>query len=460
MQRRDVLRAASIASLGLGLPALGLLSQGSVQAQSSADYKALVCVYLFGGNDSHNMMVPYESAAHAAYLQMRPEYSSSTKKGVGVPLNALLPLTPADGGSPVQGFHPSMANLRTRFENRQVAVLQNVGTLVEPLTRDSLYTRQRPVGLGAHDDQQYISMLALQDPQGIGSEHGWGARLWRRWAQSAGISAHDLAMVSFTGVNRWQASSEQALSALQSNATVTLDYPSEMAQLIADGQQSARAFTRAYANKQASAYRVGDSINTVFGQSGTAAQQAFVTASGNLTSGIYGQLLSVARMIEGRNQLGVPGRQIFFVSLGGFDTHSTQYVGHANLLVALDKALHAFMSAMETLGMSQQVTAFTMSDFSRTLRMNASNGTDHGWAGHNLVVGGAVKGGLYGRTANHEPTSQDISPSNRNMVIPSLSINQMGATLGSWMGVADTDLREVFPHLRNFSTTNLGFMNV
>ncbi len=299
-------------------------------------------------------------------------------------------------------------------------------------------------------------MLAVQDPQGVGSESGWASRMLTE-AQRRGLLVNRaFSEVSFMGVNRWQS----LPLVLTPSAKLTLDWPTEIAPLISAGLRSSRPFTKAYAQFQSDAYFQGARINSVFSSNGTIAQTAFATGSSTHSySHLHHQLLSVARFIEARSQLQAPGRQVFFVGIGGFDTHDAQYIAHANLLSVLDSAMHGFFNAMEALGISQQVTAFTMSDFGRTLKANASHGTDHAWASHHMVMGGAVKGGLYGRSADITPTSEDIAPFDNNFVIPSTSINQYAATLAAWMGLSNTDLNVVFPDLRNFSQANLGFMN-
>lgn len=457
MNRRHFLLSGTAAALAG--PVMSLLAQKQATAQVSADYKALVCIYLFGGNDGYNTLVPYESAAYSNYLSLRPLYSSANKTGLGIDRSLLLPLAQS-GEASALALHPSLSKTYQRWSQGKVAILQNIGNLVEPLTRSTYKYKLRPVGLGAHDEQQRISMIALQDPAGVGSDLGWGGRLWDRLASARGMSNNDWAQVSFAGQNRWQEAASQGLAALEPNAQLALDFQDHMMPLISDGLQSPRPFARAFASSQASAYSQGAMINAVFSSTGSMASTAFSAAAPGKTTGLYGQLLSVARFIEARIQMGAPGRQMFFVSLGGFDTHDTQYQGHANQLAVLDGALNAFMSTVEALGMSQQVTTFTMSDFGRTLRMNASNGTDHAWSSHSFVAGGAVKGGLYGRQANLSTNSEDIAPYSSNVVIPSLSVNQCGATLAAWMGLNESDLALVFPDLKNFATRNLGFMNV
>lgn len=460
MDRRHFVRTSAWAGAGLGLSGLGLLAQQAAQAQSSNSYKALVCVYLFGGNDGYNTLVPYESTAHSQYLTLRPEYRSASSTGLGLPRNALLALSPAGGGRAASlGLHPALARTHDRWGQGQVAWLQNVGNLVEPVDRHTYVSRRLPLGLGGHDSQQDVSMLGLQDPQGEGAEQGWGSRMWQTWALSQSGMGQDLAQVSFGGQNRWQASPSLPLTALTANQSINLIMGTELSALLQQGQTSSRPFTRAYADAMARTYRQGSVINAVFADMSSSASSAFASTTGGVGGPVIQQLQSVARFIEARSQLQAPGRQVFFVSAGGYDTHEGQYNRHAALLAELDTGLHGFFSAMEALGLGQQVTAFTMSDFGRTLRANASHGTDHAWASHLMVMGGAVRGGVYGRAADIAPISTDVVSNDSNWVIPSTSINQYAATLAAWMGLSPTDLNVVFPDLHNFPQANLGFMN-
>jgi uncharacterized protein (DUF1501 family) len=245
---------------------------------------------------------------------------------------------------------------------------------------------------------------------------------------------------------------------LAPNQQLAIVLPDQIGPLINQGTSSSRALTRAYASALSSNYTDLVKVNSIFSNTGSMATGTFDAVTSGNRAGLIGQLLAVARVIEACRAQG-PSRQVFFVGIGGFDTHEAQYSAHASLLTELDTGLHAFFSAMEALGIGQQVTAFTMSDFGRTLRANASHGTDHAWASHLMVMGGAVRGGLYGRAADITPTSADIVPNDSNWVIPSTSINQYAATLAAWMGLSPTDLNDVFPDLRKFSQVNLGFMN-
>ena len=454
MQRRHFLQALSAWGLRAGVPASALLAHSVGQSQSQ-DYKALVCIYLFGGNDGYNTLVPYETTAHANYLTFRPEYNSSTRQGVGVARNALLPLSVQGMGSPQMGLHPSMPRTHARFGSGQVALLKNVGTLVEPVSRSSYSSKRLPAGLLAHDVQQEISMLTTAETQGAGTERGWGSRM----IESMNLQGNSFTKVSFQSVNRWMQSPTQSPLVTGANQIVPIVQSARMAELVAQGNLSSRPFTKAYAQQMAAAYADAGKVNAIFSAHSGAAEQAFAGVAAGRAYGLYGQLLSVAKFLESRQTLNAPSRQIFFVGLGGFDTHADQYGAQSNLLSELDLAVDAFMTALQAIGLSNQVTAFTLSDFGRTLRMNANNGTDHAWASHHMVWGGAVRGGLYGRDADWTPGSEDISPYEQMSIIPSISVQQYAATLSKWFGVSDAALTSVFPELPLFSAANLGFMN-
>lgn len=460
MDRRGFLKFSAITgSFAASLPAFSLLGHKSVSAQSASDYKALVCVYLYGGNDGYNTLVPYESASHAQYLSLRPEFNPSSSTGLGIPRNALLPLVFGQSNSAL-GLHPSFRNIQRRSDSGQVAWIQNVGNLVQPLTRFGFNAGIKPAALGSHNDQQDISMVALQESHAEGSERGWSARVMARALENGILASGDTgwAKISFAGRNRLLAAPGWSDLVLTPNQQLAIVLPDQIGPLLNQGTSSSRVLTRAYASALSSTYTDLVKVNSIFSNTGSTATGTFDAVTGGNRAGLIGQLLAVARVIEACRAQG-PRRQVFFVGIGGYDTHEAQYNAHASLLTELDTGLHAFFSAMESLGLSQQVTAFTMSDFGRTLRANASHGTDHAWASHLMVMGGAVRGGLYGRAADITPSSEDIAPNDSNWVIPSTSINQYAATLAAWMGLNPTDLNAVFPDLRNFAQPNLGFMN-
>lgn len=457
LDRREFLNSVFSSTLGVSAASLGLLNFVDAQAQSFTDYRALVCIYLFGGNDGYNTLIPYESAAHSEYLNNRPLYrnTGAGPAGLGLPRSSLLPLQNSNGN---YALHPALTRLHARYQAGEVACLLNVGNLVEPLTATSYANpaRIRPAALLSHNDQQEISMLALKDPFAQGSDHGWGARLIRQMFPDTDA---DSFLVSFSGRNRWQESTILKSMLLEPEKLLPVVMQDQLNPLIDSSKRSARPFTHVYGSAMSQAYQQGIKVNSVFENTSGVAYSAFNSLSSGATGGLFPQLSSVARFIEARTQLGVPGRQIFFVSMGGFDTHAAQFDLHRVLLNHLDSAIDAFAGTMSQLGLNNNVTTFTLSDFGRTLKMNASNGTDHAWASHYMVVGGAVAGGIYGRPANISPGSEDVLSFDPNVVIPSISTDQYAATLSSWMGLNASGLHAVFPNLRNFAQPNLGFMN-
>lgn len=458
MDRRSLLQGMGAWGLRSSLPSMALLANSQAQAQSS-DYRALVCVYLFGGNDAYNMVVPYESSRHAQYLTFRPQYNAGAGTGLGVARGNLLTL-PEASGAINYGLNPSLPRMKAYWTQKRLAVMRNMGTLVEPLTRSTLNDRVRPQSIASHVDQQEISMAASRAPSDALAASGWGARSLAQltdYIQTA--AAPEMGMVSFSGVNRWQQSTLLQRLSLSPNTQLALIQQNAMADLIAQGKAAARPFTKAYARILDSTYRNAAAVNTVVANTSTTAEASFKAASSGNVSGLYGQLMAVSKFIQSRAQLGSPGRQIFFVSLGGFDTHSSQYPVQASLYGTLDGALYAFFESLKAQGMDSKVTAFTMSDFGRTLRMNANNGTDHAWASHSLVLGGAVNGGLYGEDADWSDFSEDLYSVSSNTVLPKVSIDQCGATLARWLGVSESHIPTVFPNVANFSTSNLGFMS-
>jgi uncharacterized protein (DUF1501 family) len=456
MNKRHFLQAMGSLAFRGAMPVAALAAASANISAQSNDYKALVCIFLFGGNDGYNTLVPYETNAHAQYLQFRPEYNASNAQGLGIPRNALLPLS--GGSSPaLMALHPAMTNTHARYLAGNAAFLKNIGPLVEPLRASEIYTKSFPSGLQGHFEQQEISMLALKDYQAAGSDKGWGMRA----LSATGLMNNTgFENISFSGINRWQAFPSAPTVALAPLSLLPLVHPQAMQQLVQQGQQSARPFTQTYAQLLANTYNAAGKINNIFSRSNSVYDQAFRSFSRNTATAASAQLLSIGKFIENRFELNSPVRQVFFVGLGGFDTHEKQYAGHQSLLQQLDDGLNAFFEGLKAIGMDNKVTAFTMSDFGRTLKMNASHGTDHGWASHNLVMGGAVKGGIYGQDVDWQIGSQDVYPYDPNAIIPSISIDQYGATLSQWFGVPQNKMFEVFPNLRNFSQTNLGFMNI
>ncbi|MDI9235207.1 DUF1501 domain-containing protein [Limnohabitans lacus] len=458
LDRRHFLQVGSL-PLFRPLLTLGAVGAGlKGYAQSASDYKALVCVYLFGGNDGYNTLVPHESSAHAQYLTKRPLFNQANQLGVGITQESLLTLPLANGQTTGMALNPALVNMHSAWASGRLAWVQEVGNLVEPLTRSNFAAARKPAALLAHDDQQELSMLASQFTQGLGTESGWGNRMLQHVLPQ---SDANWSQVSFFGNNRWQAnagwSTPVLLNALSTLPVVRSD---AMRSLIADAERSSRPFSKAYASLMRESYEKAAVINALFASNNSLVDTSFTNALGGspMASHFNKQLLSVAKLIHQRQSYGAPARQIFFVGLGGFDHHGAQFNSQKSYLTDIDKGLHAFFAALTAVGLERQVTAFSMSDFGRTMSMNASQGTDHGWASHHFVWGGAVRQGLYGQRTDWANTDYTV-PTSPDVLMPRIALDQYAATLASWMGLSGADLNNVFPNLRNFSQPNLGFMN-
>lgn len=420
-----------------------------------ADHKALVCVFLFGGNDGNNMVVP-TNGAYADYARLRGPLS--LERG------SLIAL-PQSGSTTSFGLHPAMQPLESLWSRQRLAVLFNTGALTAPLTRAD-YQRggARPDNLFSHADQQDFAQ-ALVD--GSGQRSGWGYRA----AQQLGLMPAGALLPSLISL-----SGNQRL--LQGDVRQALVLPPRgnfgMNTGGADGASRARmdAFRAMWADAAASeaapisrqageivgsALSAATVVNPILNGTSPFNQAATSAPFAELKTDISQQLLRVARLIEAREAIG-NRRQIFFVGMGGFDTHVNQRADQARLLGDLAAALRAFHDAIDAMGATDQVTSFTLSDFARTLQPNNSGGTDHAWGNHHLVMGGAVRGGrFHGRFPTLAPGGPDDA-AKEGRWIPSSSFDQYVATLARWFGVPPDGLVEIAPHLSRFDTADLGFM--
>lgn len=445
--RRQLLRLGfrTASTLGAGA-AFGHLGRVNAWAQSGTDYKALVCIFLFGGNDTNNMIIPLSSAGYQQYQTVR--------QNLALAANTLLPVTTSQNET--YGLHPSLQPLHGLYTaSRDLAVVSNVGMLVRPLTRSEYLQRSKPVpsNLFSHSDQTQQWQNAA--PLG-GLSTGWGGRIADKlvglnypsqFPVAIGVSGNSLQLVGQTTQPTsvqdssfgLEGSDDSAVSIARDKALQEILAMSSGAVLVqAASQVLTDALKVAQLVDQASAS--APPLNTVFPD-----------------TGLGQQLLQVARIIQIRAQLGMK-RQIFFCSLGGFDTHSNQLGSHAALLTQVAQAMAAFNNATGEIGVRDSVTTFTESEFSRTFQPNGTAGTDHAWAGHQLVMGGAVNGGdIYGRFPTLALGGPDDS-GNRGNWIPSVSLDQYGATLATWFGVQPGDLPSVFPNLVNFSSQAIGFL--
>lgn len=455
IHRRQFLRFSALGLVGAALSGPGGINISRAFAfgplashRAFSDYKALVCVFLFGGNDSFNNVVPSSDAEYNVYAQSR--------QNLAIPQSILLPVNPTTPDGATYGFHPAMTEMRDLFESGRLAVIANVGPMIEPVTKES-YEAQSvalPPQLFSHNDQQRQWQAA--DRLGELKKTGWAGRMADMLASAN--ANQDLSMnITTFGHNLWQVGDAVIPYSVSNQGAVTL-----VGLFGGSGRQIRRrqafefllnkdqehVFEEEYARIQSRGMGLADNINTALAN--LPALNTVFPAS-NLAN----QLQMVARLIGIRDDLGV-SRQVFFVGTGGYDTHDDQEQRQPALLQTLSQALSAFHSALTELGAGANVTTFTMSDFGRTLTSNG-DGTDHAWGGHQFVMGDAVAGrDFYGTMPSLAIGGPDDTRGGR--IIPTLAVDQYGATLGRWFGLTESELDQVFPNLANFAVRDLGFL--
>ena len=450
MRRRQLLNCLGAAGL---LSTLCQMAQAA-QVAANADFKALVCVFLFGGNDGNHMLVPLDER-HGDHVKAR----------AGTPLamtrEQLLPMRDPDGRAAF-GLNPALAPLMPLWTDSRLAVLFNTGALVEPLTRSS-YQRggRKPDNLFSHSDQQEFAQGLADDSPG---RPGWGLRLARSVLPVDAAAGRLPPLISLAGNQGFIRGDVRASLVLPARGNFGLSASgadaasvSRMDALRELWAQDPTTIGRQAADIVASALDAAGFVNPLINPPAGAAATLAAAPFAAVRSDLGQQLLRVARLIEARTVVG-NRRQIFFVSLGGFDTHTNQRNEQDRLLGELATALKAFDDAIQAMGVGSQVTTFTMSDFARTLKVNSSAGTDHGWGNHHLVLGGAVRGrqtyGIYPQLALGG--ADDATREGR--WIPSTSYDQYVATLARWFGSDDSALAAITPNLARFDQRDLGFL--
>ena len=449
--RRHFLRQAACAALGASglvntIWDLRRINAATVASGTPDDYKALVCLFLYGGNDSNNVLVPTDTSDYAGYAAARQD--------LALPLSSLLPIKPRTSDGRTYGLHPNLPELQTLFASGRLALVANVGTLVAPVTRASFlsHTAALPPQLFSHADQSVQWQTSWSDAP---PRSGWGGRAADLLASSN--SNPSLSMnISVAGNNVFETgatvqpysvspSGIASLIGYNGTAAANARYAGVQALLT---QPSTNYFEKQFGHTT----KTGIKDNAVLA-SALASTSALATAFPDTDLG--GQMNMIANLIAARGSLGVR-RQVFFCSLGGYDTHGDQLSDQANLFVELSQAMSAFHAATVELGVESQVTTFTSSDFGRTLPSNGE-GSDHGWGSHHMVMGGAVNGGdLYGTFPTLVVNGPDDTGEGR--WIPTTSVDEYAATLATWFGVSQGDLSTVLPNIGRFATSNLGFM--
>ena len=454
--RRKFLTSTSALTASALAGNLGTWGVESANAQAASGYKAIVCVFLFGGNDSNNMIVPYTD--YAEYAAVRTPASN-----VALTQAQLLQFT-APSHAKTFGFHPSMDPVAPYYASGNLAVIANSGTLVKPMTKAQYSTPgYRPPSLFSHSDQQdqYNGLL-----MGAPVRTGWGGRMTDRLVV-ANTGALIPAAVSVSGSQLFTAGASTAPLVVPQNGGVTVSGQATDAvstarynallSLIAASKAGGNQVVSGGAGVMDKALNANKIANPLLQTTSANITNAFTVNGNLLNTGIAQQLRQVARLIDGRVATGVK-RQFFFVSMGGYDTHTNTITNQTNLFNQLFPAMKAFYDYTVAAGVANDVVQFTMSDFNRTFIGNAGNGVDHAYGGHQLVLGGGVKGGeMYGRFPPLVRAGPDDAGSNGSW-IPTTAVDQIGSTLGSWFGMPQGDIDQVFPNLANFSTKNLGFM--
>lgn len=448
--RRQFLKATAYSALlGSGAAAVSgkmnllgsaLAAQGDYTSLN--DYKALVCVFLYGGSDSFNLYIPREQGLFEQYQRSRGQLALNPGE-----------LLPDSSGNLL--FNPNLADLHALYESGDLAIVRNVGNLIRPVTRAEYRNNPSsiPTELFAHNHQQeQVQKGWSSKPTGLVGA-GWGGRMADLLMEAnananlpptfsmnnanffqPGVLSSPIAINPVTGPRRMSyldGSNNRNSVARDETMTRLLNLPTShrLEQFSANSFVSARDSSRALSEVIDNSPDFGpvDSTNR-----------------------LAVQLRMVARMISGRQQLGMQ-RQIFFVGLGGWDTHDNQTPRLQTLSRQLNAGLADFQRSLGELNVQNEVTTFTTSDFGRSLTVNG-DGSDHGWGGHYLVMGGAVSGGnLFGEWPQYQVGGDD-DVDDKGRIIPGMSLNQYGAALGSWMGLSDSDLLDVFPDLQHFDS--------
>ena len=453
--RRDFLKTSLRSATALGAASvLAKFGEMNALAQSSSGYQALVCIYLQGGNDGHNTVIPIATA------QQNYSQYQQTRGGLALTQGSLLSI---QNGSDSYGLHPSLVEIQSLYNQGSAAVLANVGNLVAPIDRASYLSNNLtlvPTALFSHSDQTNQWQSAIPNSTAI---TGWGGRI-ADYMQSQNGSAVFPSVSSIAGCGLF-CNGQQTFPAtvpppyggsngVTGMVTLTgIDY----APSTATGLQQLLTFDNGLQLVQAGNGVLSRGQNYATMLTGLL-QTSSLTTKFPANSTLAAQLQTVANVMSVRTELGLT-RQIFFCQLGSFDTHGFQLETQQALLQQLSQAVLAFYEATQEMGISQNVTTFTASEFGRTLSPSGNDGSDHAWGSHHFILGGGVQGGQFYGSFPALVLGGANDANSRGTMIPTTAIAQYGATLAQWFGVPSANLSSVFPNIANFSTANLGFLS-
>ncbi len=472
--RRSFLKGLSGAGALSFLGGTGILSMlGNTQAMAAevSGYKALVCLFLHGGQDCYDTILPYDQASYDSYTQSRSGILANyaaRQGGSNRTLERLLRLDPvnsADFGTRQFAMPDDLTPIKTLFDSGKAAILGNVGPLIHPMNRTEYQSRtvQRPPKLYSHNDQQ--STWKSNAPEG--GIVGWGGRFADAVVASGANQEEAFTAISTDGNTVFLSGNTVQQYTLNTSGPPQVNgLKNRRSALLGTGRNSERAkrlledhyrsigmtnsnlLKRDISAINDRAFELNATFNTARENAADLQTQFPSNSTGR-------QLKSVADTIKINNALGV-GRQVFFVAIGGFDTHDNQATGLPDRQDQYASAIGAFYQATAEMGIENEVTLFTASDFGRALRENG-NGTDHGWGGHHFIVGGAVNGNrIYGNIPPYSIGHDQDAGNGR--LIPQTSVEQYAATLGRWFGLSDGELASALPNLANFTQQDLGFM--
>jgi uncharacterized protein (DUF1501 family) len=447
ISRRQFLRTtAAIAATGVASPfAARLAAIGTASAQAAPDYKALVYLSLGGGNDSLSMCVPYDRASYDSY--------SAARAGLALSRPSLLPLVAASaqGGRQI-GLSGNLAGVQSLYNARRLAVLANVGPLVQPVTKADINAGRAiyPPQLGSHYDQGAIWASLY-----VGNPYGWAGRMGDLLAPGNGGNSAFTTISANGGFSQVLVGAQTSFFTVNESGAPALFYEKDsIFDAVINGSGNRTNLLEKSYSQTNELLRDGASIlaNAILPENTFPAPPVSLGVNS-----VAQQLLTVARLAGAHATLGLK-RQVFFVDLGGFDTHSGQGYEHPRNMTRLDEALNYFDALLGQIDIRNSVTLFTGSEFGRTLVPNG-DGTDHGWGGHHFVMGGSVRGGdIYGVLPTVAVNGPDFISGDG--MIPTTSVEQYAATMARWMGVSAANINDIFPNLNRFAAPDLGFLTL
>jgi len=447
LKRREFLKLGAASILGSGLAGFPQVAFGQ---EAPNDYKALVCLFLFGGNDGFNLIVPTNDDSYAEY--------ATSRQNLAVARELLLPFSQTNSDGRTYGFHPQASSLQSLFANGNLAIMANTGHLLEPTTRDQFLNRsvKLPTELFSHNNQQ--DQWKTIDSS-VGNNSGWGGRIANFFATQQDEPL--LTGIALNGKSNWLTHPDTLDLSISADGFDDYWYVKEGdgyinrrrdAHLENIFREYPKLFHKEIASVQKRTLELVESVGGVLANT-PALTTVFPEDNGY---GVASQMKTVANMIAARESLGM-NRQVFFVGMGGFDTHDTQNTDQAALFTMLTSTLKAFNDAMLEIGAHNDVTTFTASEFGRTLTSNG-DGTDHGWGNHQLVMGGAVKGGdIYGTMPSLAIDGVDDS-GKRGRIIPTTSVEQYVTSMLSWYGLSTSQIQTVLPNYASFDMNKINLM--